>query len=76
MLVCRIGKADRNRCPPADPALQAELCTVELDSVLHDRQAQAGSADGLGVALIHPVETLKDPLLLSGRDADTAILNP
>ena len=32
--------------------------------VLYDRQAKAGSPAFFGVALVHPVEPLKDSLLL------------
>ena len=41
--------------------------------MLDNGQAQSRAADGAGVALIHPVEPLKDPALLCRRDADAGI---
>ena len=43
---------------------------VICNGVLDNGQTQSRAADGAGVALIHPVEPLKDPALLCRRDAD------
>ena len=43
--------------------------------MLDDGQAQAGAADLLRVALIHPVEPLEDPVGLPRRDADAGVLD-
>ena len=43
--------------------------------MLDNGQAQARAADLLGVALIHPVEPLKDPVRLSRRDANARVLD-
>ena len=41
--------------------------------MLDDGQAQAGAADGLGVALVHPVEPLEHPLPVLRGDADARV---
>ena len=56
-------------------ALNAHVRLLDERSVLHDGEAQPRAAGGLGVALIHPVEPLKDPVRLPGGDADAGVLH-
>ena len=41
--------------------------------MLDDGQSQAGAADLLGVALVHPVKPLEHPLLMLRADADAGV---
>ena len=53
--------------------LQGEVGPVEGRPVLDNGQSQTGASDGFGVALVHPVEPLKDPALVLRRDTDARV---
>ena len=55
--------------------LQTNLSVMEGRAVLYNGQAQSSAADVLGVALIHPVEPLKHPVLILSGDTDAVILH-
>ena len=44
-----------------------------LDSMLDDGKAKTGASGCFGMALVHPIEPLKDPILMFGRNADAGI---
>ncbi len=67
------GQRHRNDSPLSRLAFQMGGAVVICNGVLDDGQPQPRAADGPGVALIHPVEPLKDPALIPLRDADAGI---
>ena len=54
-------------------ALHVYLRPVQQRSVLDDGQSQPGTAPLFGVALIHTLESLEDPLLMLFGNADPVI---
>ena len=66
-------KSNGNGCAFSRCAFQGDLCLMISRCVLDDGKTQAGAAGCLGVALVHPVEPLKDPVLMLGRNADAGI---
>ena len=68
-----IIKDDRNRCAFTDFTVDLNLAVMILHSVLDDGQTKAGTTGLLGMALIHPIETLKHLVLMFGRDTNTGI---
>ena len=44
-----------------------------LDSILDDGKSQSRTTGSFGMALVHPVESLKDPVLMLCWDADAGI---
>ena len=66
-------KRDADFRAAADLAFQLDLAAVVHGGVLDDGKTQPGAAGGFGVALVDAVETLKDPALVLGRDADAGV---
>ena len=54
-------------------AFHVDPGVVEHSPVLDDGESQAGAAGLFGMAFVHPVEPLEDPLLLILRDADAGV---
>ena len=44
-----------------------------LNSVFYNGKAQSSTAGGFGVALIHPIEPLKDPVFMFSRNTYAGI---
>ena len=53
--------------------MKKELRVMVLHRVLYNGQSQPGTPGGFGVALVHPIEPLKDPALVLRGDADAGI---
>ena len=67
------GEGEADGGPAVRLALQGEVGPVEGRPVLDNGQSQTGASDGFGVALVHPVEPLKDPALVLRRDTDARV---
>ena len=62
-----------NCCSLAGSAFQADLSIMVGCGMFHNGKAQARTTGCFGVALVHPIETLEDSVLMFCRDTDTGI---
>ena len=67
------SKLNRDGCALSWCTVQGNFCVVISNCVLDDGQTQAGAASCFGVALVHPVEPLEDPVLMLCRDTNAGI---
>src|SRR2546430_2974934 len=79
-LGCRPGARRRRPEHPhrgalADRARDAELATVGLDDVLHDREPEPRTAEGTRAPLVDAEEALGQPRQVLGGDADPGVLD-
>ena len=66
-------KLNGDRCSLSGSAFQLDLRFVVSNCVFNDGKSQAGTAGGFGVAFIYPVEPLKDPVFMLGRNTNAGI---
>ena len=59
----------------AQLTVDLQLCIMLLHDVFDDGKSQSGAARGFRSALVHPVKSLKDPLLILFRNTDTGIFH-
>lgn len=60
-------------CTASDFAVHLNMGVMDHRRVLDDGQAQSGAAHFLGMALIHPIEPLKNAIQMLMGDADSGI---
>ena len=70
-----LGEPDCDGGTLTGDAVQRNLCVVNQGCMLDDGESQPGTAYGFGMALVHPVEPLKNPRLMLRWDADAGIRN-
>ena len=70
-----IGKENRKFRPKARLTAHLDIGLVNQNRVLDDGKAQPRTAGGLGAALVHAIEPLKNPILAVLRNADAVVLN-
>ena len=51
------------------------MSTVLLDNMFYNGKSESGSSGGFRTALIHPVKSFKNPLLMLFGNSDTVVLD-
>ena len=67
------SKLNCDCCTLTGSALQADFCFMVSRCVLDDGKAKTGTAGCFRVALVHPIEPFKNPVLVFCRNANTGI---
>ena len=73
MVPSKNGKAHRHRCAFANPAVQLQLSTVQVNTAPHQKEAESGAGPRSHVAAA--VKDLEQVLLIFLRNADPMITN-